>query len=310
MRREVLLALGLAGISGIFAASGIHRWISSEQARILGQKPETAPQVEMTSVVVAKDDLGFGVAINRDKLEETQWPKKNVPKGSFKTIQEFLAQQETRVVLEPIQASEPILKGKVTGPGQRSGLATMLEHGKKAVSIRINDVVGVGGLVLPGDRVDIFVTDEGKADKNKEGSDAQAYTDLLLQNVRVLAVDQILDPKRTEPILGRTVTVEASLAEAQKITLASTIGSLTLVLRESSVAEVPEIANRLTVADLTGNSGDNLPAATLEPTNAVAPGPAPVAPVVSEERKDLAKVNVVRATAPTEYSVPKDSRAD
>lgn len=310
MRREVVLALGLAGISGMFAASGISSWLSSEHARLLSNQPEQLPAIPMTTVVVAKEELKFGIPITKEKLELAEWPVKNVPAGAYKSVTDFLSEHHTRVVLEPIQASEPILRGKVTGPGQRSGLATMLETGKKAVTIRINDVVGVGGLVLPGDRVDIFVTNDNKTAKNKDGSEAQAYTDLLLQNVRVLAVDQVLDPKHTEPILGRTVTVEASLAEAQKITLASTIGSLTLILRESSVAELPEHWNRLTVADLSGNSGENSGEAQLQPTIAVAPDPAPVAPVATEERKDTAKVNIVRATAQTEYSVPKRGDAE
>ena len=121
----------------------------------------------MTRVVVAKDELKYGAQVTRDKLELAEWPVKNVPRGSFKSIQEFYAQHQRRIVLEPIQANEPILAGKVTGPGQRSGLSTMLEPGKKAVTIKVNEVVGVGGLVLPGDRVDIFVTNDGKSDERK-----------------------------------------------------------------------------------------------------------------------------------------------
>jgi pilus assembly protein CpaB len=303
MRREVVLALGLASISGIFAVMGINEWMSSEYARLMRSQEPAKPTVEMASVVVAKEELAFGVAATREKLQEVEWPAKNVPRGAFKTIDEFLKQQDTRIVLEPMAADEPVLNGKVTGPGQRSGLATMLEPGKKAVTIRINDVVGVGGLVLPGDRVDIFVTNEAKNLKNKDGSDVQPYTDLLLKNVRVLAVDQILDPKHTAPILGRTVTVEATLADAQKITLASTIGSLSLVLRENSPASAAEVSSRLSLADLSGNSGDNSTHGTLEPAIAVASEAKAVAPGEATKREDLAKVSVVRATASTEYSV-------
>jgi pilus assembly protein CpaB len=302
MRREVILALGLASISGIFAVMGINEWMSSEYMRLLQHQKPAAPTIELTTVVVAKEDLAFGSVAAREKLQEVEWPAKNVPQGAFKSIDEFLKQQDTRVVLEPISINEPVLNGKVTGPGQRSGLATMLEPGKKAVTIRINDVVGVGGLVLPGDRIDIFVTNEAKNLKNKDGTDAQPYTELLLKNVRILAVDQILDPKHTAPILGRTVTVEASLIDAQKITLASTIGSLTLVLRENSPAVAEQSPNRLTLADLSGNSGDNSRTGAFEPAIAVAPDAKAVAPV-DDKSEDLAKVRVVRSTAPTEYSV-------
>lgn len=300
MRREAVLALGLAALSGIVAAVGINGWMSAEFLRIMQAQPAPPAPIEMTTVVVAKDILGFGAAVTKDKLEEAEWPVKNVPQGSFKTIADFLSEQDTRVALEPIQASEPILTGKVTGPGQRSGLATMLEPGKKAVTIRINDVVGVGGFVLPGDRVDIFATTDAKNAKTKDGTEAQPYTDLLLQNVRVLAVDQTLDPKHTAPILGRTVTVEVDLLDAQKITLASTIGSLSLILRENGTAASVEDWKRMTVADLPGNSGDNSRIAALEPSIAVAPEPKTVAPV---KPTDMTKVNVVRATAQTEYDV-------
>ncbi|MEQ1670675.1 MAG: Flp pilus assembly protein CpaB [Hyphomicrobium sp.] len=303
MRREVILALGLAALSGIVAAVGINGWMSSEFLRIMHSQPAPAPAIEMTTVVVAKELLGFGAAVTQEKLVEAEWPVKNVPQGSFKTIAEFLGQQETRVVLEPVQASEPILAGKVTGPGQRSGLATMLQPGKKAVTIRINDVIGVGGFVLPGDRVDIFATTDGKNVKTKDGSEGQSYTDLLLQNVRVLAVDQTFDPKHTAPILGRTVTVETDMLDAQKITLASTVGSLSLVLRENGTTASVEDMKRLTVADLPGNSGDNSSVAAFEPTIAVALEGKTVAPVKPAERGDMAKVSVVRATAQTDYDV-------
>jgi pilus assembly protein CpaB len=295
MRREVILALGLASISGLFAVMGINEWMSSEYMRLLQHQKPAPATIELTTVVVAKEALAFGALAAREKLQEVEWPAKNVPQGAFKTIDEFLKQQDTRVVLEPIAINEPVLNGKVTGPGQRSGLATMLEPGKKAVTIRINDVVGVGGLVLPGDRVDIFVTNDAKNLKNKDGSDVQPYTELLLKNVRVLAVDQVLDPKHTAPILGRTVTVEASLIDAQKITLASTIGSLTLVLRENSPAVAEQSPNRLTLADLSGNSGDNSRAGSFEPAIAVARE--------EDKSEDQTKVRVVRSTVPTDYSV-------
>lgn len=307
MRREVVLALGLAGISGIFAATGISSWLSSEHARVLSSKPPPPVTVELTKVVVAKDELRYGTEVTRDKLEMADWPVANVPRGSFTSIDDFISKHQPRLVLEQIHAAEPILQGKVTGPGQRTGLATMLEPGKKAVAIKVNDVVGVGGLVLPGDRVDIFVTNDGKSDDRRDGAAPIAYTDVLLQNVRVLAIDQVLDPKRTEPVVGRTVTVEVSLADAQKITLASTIGTLTLVLRQSGVAST-EGCDRVTVASLAGNSGENSTQRTLETTNAVAPEAQSNATRLLEDCSGLSKITIVRATAQSEYSVAK--RAD
>lgn len=305
LRREVVLALGLAITSGSFAAVGINGWMSSQFARIMAQQQPAAPSVAMTTVVVAKSAMGLGTPLAREKLEEAPWPEANVPAGSYKTIDEFLAGHQVRVALTAIAENEPVLKGKASGDGERFGLATILEPGKKAITIRINDVVGVGGFVLPGDRVDVLVTNDAKASK-----DAGPYTDLLLQNMRVLAIDQTFDPAHKDPILGRTVTVEASLEEAQQITLASTIGSLSLVLRNNGSTAIADNWKRMTVADLAGNSGDKTEHATFVPTNAVAPEVKDVAPVAPSERDDLVKVNVVRATASTEYSVLRSDASE
>lgn len=309
LRREVVLALGLAIISGSFAAVGINGWMSSQFARIMAQQQPAAPSVAMTTVVVAKAAMGLGTPLVREKLEEAPWPEANVPAGAYTTIDEFLAGHQVRVALTAIAENEPVLKGKASGDGERFGLATILEPGKKAITIRINDVVGVGGFVLPGDRVDVLVTNDAKASKDDD-KNAGPYTDLLLQNMRVLAIDQTFDPAHKDPILGRTVTVEASLEEAQQITLASTIGSLSLVLRNNGSTAIADNWKRMTVADLAGNSGDKTDHATFVPTNAVAPEVKDVAPVAPSERDDLVQVKVVRATASTEYSVLRSDTSE
>lgn len=303
MRRVMVLTLGLAILSGMAAAISMTDWMSAQYLRMKTSQPPAPPAIELTTVVVAKEDLAFGVAVSEEKLKEAEWPAANVPQGTFKTIAAFMAESSTRFSLAAIKADEPIINGKVTGPGQRSGLSTILEPGKKAVSIRVNDVVGVGGLVLPGDKVDIFVTNEAKGAKAEDGKEPEPYTDLLLQNVRVLAIDQILDPTHSAPILGRTITVETSLADAQRITLASTIGSLSLILRENGNTNTAESVARLSAADLPGNSGDNSGRSVMIPTNDIAPEPKTVAPVATAERHDTAKISIIRATTPTEYTV-------
>ena len=309
MRRDVVLALSLASMSGFFAAFGAYNWMPSGERTTLALPAK--PQIELTTVVVAKTDLAFGSAISVESLTESQWPVANVPEGSFKTISELLREQENRVVLEAMRAKEPVLRGKISGPGQRATLANMLGEGKKAVSIRVNDVMGVSGFVLPGDFVDLLVTVEPKEEDGKKSESKLAYTDLLLEKVRVLAVDQTFDPKLQEPKLGRTVTVEATLEESQKITLASTVGTLSLVLRNSAAQAKSGEARRIEVSDLSGDNGDNKPKATLQPTNAVAEPPPPVPPV---ERKDGdgmkskpagAKISVYRGEKSSDYTVTR-----
>ncbi len=122
----------------------------------------------------------------------------------------------------------------------------MLDEGKKAVTIRVDDVLGVGGFVQPDDRVDVMLTRTMRgADESREGS---AYTDLLLQDVRVLAIDQFADrDSKAKP--AKTVTVEVATEDAQKLVLAASIGQLSLALRRAGVSQVGE-AQRIGIEDL------------------------------------------------------------
>ncbi len=126
--------------------------------------------------------------------------------------------------------SEPILRWKITGPGQRAGLSSVIAAGLKAVTIRVNDVFGVAGFVLPGDRVDVLLT------RAETGGDKKQFTDVLLQNVRVLAVDQLADDRSEKPAVVKAVTLEVKTQDTQKLALAGTVGSLSLALRPAGTA--------------------------------------------------------------------------
>jgi pilus assembly protein CpaB len=307
MRRDVFLALFLASTSGLFAAVGAYNWMPSGPKQLI---VPAAPAIALTTVVSAKADLAFGTVIGAEQLQETKWPAETVPTGSYKTIAEFFAEQQNRVVLEKIRGNEPILRGKISGPGQRATLSNMLGNGMKAVTIKVNDVASVGGFVLPGDYVDVILTVEAKEDDDRKKPKLPGYSDLLLERVRVLAIDQSADLKQEAPKVGQTVTVEVTLPEAQKISLASTLGTLSLALRSNASASVTSNApRRILVSDLAGDNGDKVPAATFVPTNAVAPEPAKVPPSSSKDgegvyvRPQIAKINVVRSVKSSEYTV-------
>jgi pilus assembly protein CpaB len=135
-------------------------------------------------------------------------------------------------VLSPIEPNEPVLSWKITGPGERATLSAVVDEGMRAMSISISDVHGVTGFVLPGDRVDFMLTRDG-------------YTDILLQNIRILAIDQRAD----QPTSGRTATVEVNTIDAQKLTLAQTAGTLSLALRAAGSVEAAA-PRRITMSDL------------------------------------------------------------
>lgn len=308
MRRDVVLALFLASTSGLFAAIGAYNWMPMRQKTLVLKQEE--PAMDLTTVVVAKKEVAFGTTVSADVLQETKWPAGNAPEGSYKTVSQFFAEQQNRVALEALRVNEPILRGKVSGPGQRATLSNMLGEGMKAVSIKINDVAGVGGFVMPGDYVDILlVVEERDADDRKKPK-LPGFSDLLLERVRVLAIDQSFDLKQEQPKLGNTVTVEVAIADAQKIALAQSIGKLSLVLRAATQMDIGHKSRRMLVSDL-GDSGDKAPQATFEPTNAVAEETPQVAtsPGVQQEepRRASAKINVVRAVTSSEYEVARST---
>jgi pilus assembly protein CpaB len=200
------------------------------------------------------------------------WPADAVPAGAFSSIAELM-QGGTRLVLSPIEVNEPVLTLKLTGPGERATLSALVQPGKKAVTIRVNDVEGVGGFIMPGDRVDIVLT--------RQLDKGNATTDVVLQSVRVLAIDQTADVRATKPSIAKGVTVEVDLVEAQKLSLAASVGTLSLLLRKAG-EQVAEGTRRITLEDIFKNL------------------------IPSPGEKRVATVAVTRGSKRDEYSVPKE----
>nr|WP_263481830.1 Flp pilus assembly protein CpaB [Mesorhizobium sp. CA7] len=238
----------LAGIFGVLAVVLINIWLA-------GQRNAMAQSngVQASTVVVAAMPLKFGDALSTDNLREIAWPAGAVPAGAFKTIKEAMAGNGSRQALQSISANEPILAAKITGPGQRATLSAVLAEGMKAVSIRVNDVLGVAGFVFPGDRVDVLLTRNVRGD---DGAD-RSFVDVLLQSVKVLAVDQVADESKDAPQVVKAVTVEVSTKDAQKLTLAAGAGQLSLALRQAAGSK-GEANERVTLADLTADTPEDV----------------------------------------------------
>src|SRR6476620_2220231 len=176
--------IGFAVVFGLLAVFIAQVWLNN-QASMRAKNLETnKTQVASQTVVVAKQPLRFGTELSASMLQEVPWPSDALPSGAFARISDVVSGGK-RVVLAPIEANEPVLALKVTGAGQRATLSSLVQDGMKAVTIRVNDVEGVGGFVLPGDRVDVVLTRLSEKEK--------ASTEIVLQNARVLAVDQSAD---------------------------------------------------------------------------------------------------------------------
>jgi pilus assembly protein CpaB len=259
---------GFAVLFGLLAVFIAQSWLNSQaEMRMKSLEAQKTPSATKTIVVAARP-LRYGMELTADALREIPWSQDAVPKGAFNNISDILKGGK-RVVLAPIEANEPVLSLKVTGAGQRATLSSLVEDGMKAVTIRVNDVEGVGGFVLPGDRVDVVLTRQTDKDK--------ASTEIVLQNARVLAVDQSADTSADKAAVAKAVTLEVSTNAAQKVWLASSVGSLSLLLRKAGETAA-ESTKRITLSDLDGD-------------------------VVASDTK---RVVVTRGLVKQEYSVPVD----
>ncbi|RUX78610.1 Flp pilus assembly protein CpaB [Mesorhizobium sp. M7A.F.Ca.US.001.04.1.1] len=254
MRANTLIMIVLAGVFGVLAVVLVNIWLA-------GQRSAMAQTgiVQGSTVVVAAMPLKFGDTLSADKLREVAWPAGSIPTGAFKTTKEALAGEGIRQALQTISANEPVLASKITGPGQRATLSAVLGEGMKAVSIRVNDVLGVAGFVFPGDRVDVLLTRTVRGD---DGAD-KSFVDVLLQSMKVLAIDQVADVSKDSPTVVKSVTLEASTKDAQKLTLAAGAGQLSLALRQAAASK-GEMTERVTLSDLTGETPADVAARQAE----------------------------------------------
>ena len=236
------IALVLATITVMFARSFINNQRTSQVVQVSG------PEVEVSTMVVAAGPLQFGDEITVENLKVVPWPKdpETRPEGSFEAISEIMT-SDRRVAIRSLAKNEPIIQAKLSGFGYRATLSQVVDHEMRAVAIRVNDVTGVGGFVLPGDRVDVMHT------YNTGDDVVDNVTNLIVRDVRVLAIDQIADESTQGAVVAKAATLEVTQKQAAKLSLSSKVGSLDLVLRPMRIDEEisDERADTIKVADLT-----------------------------------------------------------
>ena len=246
MRASTIVMISFAVLFGLLAVFIAQAWLNNQaEMRMKSLEANRTTPAATKSIVVAAKPLRYGMQLSADALREIPWSQDSVPRGAFTSISEIMSGGK-RVVLAPIEANEPVLALKVTGAGQRATLSSLVEDGKKAVTIRVNDVEGVGGFVLPGDRVDVVLTRQTEKDK--------ASTEIVLQNARVLAVDQSADASAEKAAVAKAVTLEVSTDQAQRVWLAASVGNLSLLLRKAGETNA-ESTKRVTLSDFDGQGG-------------------------------------------------------
>ena len=252
MRTSTIVMIGVAVLFGLFAVFLAQSWLNGQaEMRLRNLEAQKKPAATQTLVVATKP-LRFGNELSSSSLREIAWPEESIPAGAFRRIADIVDAGGRRVVLSAIESNEPVLSTKITGPGQRATLSATLQDGMRAVTIRVNDVEGVAGFVLPGDRVDVALTRQKDSNGNNHSS-----SDVVLQNTRVLAIDQIADDRNDKPAVVKAVTLEVDTAGAQKLSLAASVGTLSLMLRRAGESTV-EATRVITLSDLA--AGDVAPA--------------------------------------------------
>ena len=205
----VMLVLSvIVGLGATILAAG---WISQQG------------QMASTKVVVAAGDIQLGSRLNSQMLKTVDWPSGSIPSGAIAKAETL----EDRVVRTSVLRGEPILEAKLAPVGTKGGLSAVIPEGKRAMTVRVNDVIGVAGFALPGNYVDIVVNTQ----LDGAGSASRQISKIVLENILVLAVAQEANRDETKPRVVNAVTLELSPEQAEKLDLARSVGTLSLVLR-------------------------------------------------------------------------------
>ena len=252
MRKGSLFILLLAIAMGGVAAYMARAWMATQMTVTPAGPPGT--------IVVAATPLAFGTVLSRENVTEIPWPAGAEPEGAYATKGQ-LFKDGRRAALAPLQRNELVLKSRVTGPGQKATLSALLDEGKRAVTVRVDDVRGVAGFVLPGDRVDVVLIRGGGGANGPE-----QFSDVLLQHVKVLAVDQLVNERQESPTIAKAVTLEVDTDQAQKILLATNVGKLSLILRQAGESN-PVPVQRVTEKDLSRQ--EPVAVAVVAPRNSI-----------------------------------------
>jgi pilus assembly protein CpaB len=287
MRTSTVIILAVAIAMGGSAAYLTRNWLK-DQTRV------SAAVQPAGTIVVAAESLAYGTAMTPDNIVEIPWFSNTLPEGAF-AVKDDLLSGGRRVALSPLKRGEAVLRSKITGPGQRASLASLLDEGKRAVTVSVDDVRGVAGFVLPGDFVDIvIIADDGSPKR-------QSYSDILLEHVKVLAIDQVASEGEGQPTVAKAVTVEVTKEQAQKILLATNIGKLSLILARP-VESNPDPNRRVSEKDI----GRTSPEPVRPPAAPPPPVPVVAAPVVSH----TVKITVVRNGETKQYEVQRSESTD
>jgi len=248
--RRALLMMALAIVFGLAAVALASRWL-------LRQTPGASNRI-----VVAAADVNLGQRLTPEMLKVLDWPAESLPRGALRDPSKLVG----RVLKTSVLRDEPLGEAKLAPAGTLGGLSALITEGKRAITVRVNDVVGVAGFALPGNFVDILVNTQS-AGAGREN----AISKIVLERILVLAVAQEVGRDETKPRVVNAVTLEVTPGQAENLDLARSVGTLSLVLR-NQVDPKPGVTDGATKSTLLGvQEAASAPAAAADPPPAAAP---------------------------------------
>jgi pilus assembly protein CpaB len=224
-----IIYIVLAVVAGLVATVSIHQYVSVK-TRVV-KKPTS-------TVVVAGGEISPGTALTSSMVQAVSWPQELVPPGAPTTYEAV----KDRVVIVPLSKGEPIMMNKLAPEGTLAGLGGLLGDGKRAISVRVDDVSGNAGFIKPGDHVDVLLT------ISVPNNNDEHYSRTILQNIVVLSSGQIWEQQQQDqkPVIVKTVTLEVKPGDAEILDLASNQGKIRLSLRGRNNLETAQTSGVVT----------------------------------------------------------------
>ncbi|HEY2962452.1 MAG TPA: Flp pilus assembly protein CpaB [Pyrinomonadaceae bacterium] len=261
--KRLIIAVLAAVVFGLVAAVSVSRFLANAQEYTKN----------LHNVVIAKTEIPVGSRIIAEQLQVAQMPRTVAPDGAFTKIDENLV---GRVAVTKISAREPITETRLAPMGSAAGLTSLIPEGYRAMNVRVDDVVGISGFIMPGTLVDIVVVIEPP----ENGNQRERISKIVLQNIKVLANGSNLDKPKNEKEVERvkTVTLQVTPEQAEKLALASSEGRLQLVMR-NSIDQGDEVTTGATKKDLlSGERAQPIPEPGLGSDKSVTPRATPKRP--------------------------------
>jgi pilus assembly protein CpaB len=244
MRTGTVVSLGASALLGLGALIVARVWLPQSN-HAPQTKAEPIVMANTVPMVVASSAIPYGTKLDAAHLMVVRVPANALPQGAYSSPAQILSQTGgAPVALTALSPREPLLPSQLSTPGARPIVSADITDGMRAYTIGVSDTGGVGGHALPGDRVDVIVTRQPpipKALKDLCDDCKRERADVVLQNVRVLGMDLNVDPSTTTSVVVHTATLEVNVQDAQKLAVASQIGSLSLALRRVGQADTTPV---------------------------------------------------------------------